>query len=31
MRFDHIGIPTTRRFEGEIPLPAIFAPPLHGR
>lgn len=23
MRFNHIGIPTTRRFEGEIPLPKL--------
>jgi hypothetical protein len=23
MRFNHIGIPTTRRFEGEIPLPHL--------
>jgi hypothetical protein len=24
MRFNHIGIPTTRRFEGEIPLPHLM-------
>lgn len=23
MKFDHIGIPTTDRFEGEIPLPHL--------
>jgi hypothetical protein len=23
MRFNHVGIPTTRRFEGEIPLPHL--------
>jgi hypothetical protein len=23
MRFDHVGIPTTERFEGEIPLPHL--------
>ena len=23
MRFNHIGIPTTRRFQGEIPLPHL--------
>jgi hypothetical protein len=23
MRFDHIGIPTTSRFDGEIPLPHL--------
>ena len=23
MRFDHVGIPTTHRFDGEIPLPHL--------